>query len=274
LQRLNIIALGKAGVAGAITLSAPGYYVCAANITSSCESDALITITSPGVTLDLNGWTLSASGKVGVDIQASNVTIKNGRIDGCSTGVQVATAVQAVVLRDLTIKNCTSYGVRLEGLSCGLVHTVDCASNAVGVAVTTGGSSNATDIEVTNSVAQFSTGDGFVFDVSGSSGGPLVVQKSVAFENGGDGFDVTQNASSDEVLLKGNSAHRQSATGACGFRVTDVSPGVAVVNCYAGENTDDYNVPTATANKFVEVPTTSGNWDFWECYTPSLSASP
>jgi len=257
---------------GPVALIEPGAYRLHENLISSPGSTAAITITSPGVTLDLAGYTVSVSGQIGIDIQASNVTVKNGKIDGCSTGVRINKIVSGVNLRDLDIRDCTSYGVWFKGVTNGLIHTVQCNSTTSGdgIVVTTGGSSDAKNVEVTNSKVQFSSDDGFVFELSGSGGGPLVALNNVSFENDGDGFDVTQNASSGQVLLKGNSALRQSGTGDIGFRTTDAGPGIAVVNCYASENTTDYSITTTNNDFYEEATTTSGNWSFWECYSPGI----
>jgi len=148
------------------------------------------------------------------------------------------------------------------------------------VVTTDNGVRGFSNVEVSNSKSQFasSDGDGFLFDLRTNSGavtgGPLVVLNSIAFENAGNGFDVTQDANSGHVVLKGNSAQRHSGTGDDGFVATDTGVGIAVVNCYASENTNDYTIATTNNDFHEEATTTAGNWQFWECFSPGLAASP
>lgn len=121
------------------TISQPGDYFVTQNITGS--GSAVVTISTSGhVLLDLNGFTLTASGgsTAGINVfpggDAASVVIRNGRILGASRGVQFNS--QPVIqgrlrLEDLTVRVTGASGeaviastpANIEILNCNLSST-------------------------------------------------------------------------------------------------------------------------------------------------------
>jgi len=95
-------------------ITQPGSYYLSANLGVTKTNG--IEINAEGVTLDLNGFQISrASGSGGSGIYiAPNInrgSIRNGSIKSFADGVQTDSSCLATALRDLTIGNCTSYGI-------------------------------------------------------------------------------------------------------------------------------------------------------------------
>jgi hypothetical protein len=77
------------------TISGGGVYCLTGNLVTSAATGAAITISSPNVTLDLNGWRLAGLGAglgtqtIGIVSSAANVTIRNGIVRGFKTGISL-----------------------------------------------------------------------------------------------------------------------------------------------------------------------------------------
>ena len=83
------------------SIAIAGFYYLAGNVANQ------ITISASNVTLDLNGHTVSG-GTNGIVVNGglSNVTIKNGRIDGVSAdGIQINGGCRNIIIQDVLIKN-------------------------------------------------------------------------------------------------------------------------------------------------------------------------
>ena len=100
-------------------IGADGHYIVTRDILSS-GLGPIITIASPNVTLDLNGFTLDGSG-LGfpvIDIVAPivEVTIRNGTIIGGTESINLATggAVRTVIIEDIQSKDASGDGIHLE----------------------------------------------------------------------------------------------------------------------------------------------------------------
>lgn len=87
-----------------LTISSPGLYIFADNITSSSAN--AIVINSSNVTLDLNQFSLStantASVAITINASLSNITIKNGTINNFAQGIVASTSDNNVVIDTIT----------------------------------------------------------------------------------------------------------------------------------------------------------------------------
>lgn len=108
------------GTAGVI-ISTSGAYYLAGNITVATGDG--ITINASNVTLDLNGFSISSSAApaagIGIAVTGTtNLVISNGSIDGgFIAGVAPPNGMQTprnVRVQNLTVSNCTNWGVLLE----------------------------------------------------------------------------------------------------------------------------------------------------------------
>lgn len=65
-----------------------GSYRLTGNLSAPLGTDA-IEVTSPNVTIDLNGFSISGNGSVGVNATVGDITVKNGTVTGFSQGVNL-----------------------------------------------------------------------------------------------------------------------------------------------------------------------------------------
>jgi parallel beta-helix repeat protein len=215
---------------------------------AGCPGNGIV-IRADGVTIDLNGHSLSGTGAgsgVAIAGKVEGVTVVHGAIQGFSTGVLV-TGRQAV-LSNLTI-----------------------ARNARGVCVCTLFSAGA---QIVDSVISHNAGTGLFFD---SSNGGDYVARNIIDANGADGVDApygndgtryennrfTNNAGYglfiDSAVSRviGNTA---SGNGAAGIHVFEIFPGFSAGYLIA-ENVADRNGGfgiEAPTNTFGESPRDGG----------------
>lgn len=85
-----------------VTISQPGSYRLSGNLTVPGGTDGIVIGTS-GVTLDLNGFSINKSGGPGGqaitdnEVALSRITIRNGQINGFSTGIRLVFSSHVVV---------------------------------------------------------------------------------------------------------------------------------------------------------------------------------
>jgi nitrous oxidase accessory protein NosD len=115
-------------VTAAGTINTSGSYKLANNV----SGDFIITAT--GVTFDLNGYTISATGGgTGITALGNNIWIKNGFVSGGSFGIAANGS------DNFTIENCICTGATNTGISIGIgamygvVRNCQCISCAIGV---------------------------------------------------------------------------------------------------------------------------------------------
>jgi hypothetical protein len=121
----------RIGASGTITISASGSYHLAGNLTVTSGNG--ITVDAAGVTLDLRGFTITSTAAnaygAGVDINAGQVTVCNGRIvsgttydsqaggdqytgPGFDDGVNASgSTVIGIRVHDITVSGCDRYGI-------------------------------------------------------------------------------------------------------------------------------------------------------------------
>lgn len=175
-------------------ISAPGSYYFTKNLQFTTTPGHAITITSPNVTLDLNGFTLSSTASVtgraiSVTDGLNNVTIRNGKIAGNSTVVPATvggfengiyanatggtpfSAFRNLIVEDMQVSGCRGWGL------------VAYYSNVRNCTVAANGSDGliVSESVVTGCIAKFNGGNGIVGAVSS-------ITSSSATSNGRDGF--------------------------------------------------------------------------------------
>ena len=179
------------------TINTSGSYYLAKNLQFTATSGDAISITTPNVTLDLNGFTLSSTAGVtgrGIFVTGglNNVTIRNGKIAGNSTVSPAAIAgfdngiyanasggIPFGAFRNLTLENMQVSGCRTFGIVAYYSTVTHCTIAANG----TDGLS-ASESVVTGCIAKYNGGNG----IFGSS---ITLTNSVAISNGGDGIRAT-----------------------------------------------------------------------------------
>lgn len=136
------IAGGSYG-AGGLTISTPGSYVLTGNV--SATGPTAITIITSNVTLDLNGFTVTAAGTgaagvISITGVPSNITVRNGFVVGGNTGVGIGNSV-GTIIEDLVISGTRQYGVASTSPSARGIVVRRCKITDVG-ALTTSGDGN------------------------------------------------------------------------------------------------------------------------------------
>jgi len=103
------------------TITAPGIYCLAGDLTFAAATGTAVTIASDDVVLDLNSLTLDGTAgpgtqAVGVGTTShSNVVVKNGTVRGFATGIQMSLATGAVVEGIRAVSN-TAAGIAAGGV--------------------------------------------------------------------------------------------------------------------------------------------------------------
>jgi hypothetical protein len=200
-----------------LTISQPGSYYLAEDIATS---GAGIIIDSDHVTIDLNGFALSAElgDCIGINWVKDNVTVKNGFVVGCgATGVNLNAATNSIV-DGVHASDNALYGIRV-GPNSVVVNSVAKSNGSTGITAR-GGSI------VRNCVATQNTGEG----ISGYEGAALLgcvaadntldgivgaesrIEDCSTYRNGGDGIEVKGDCYAARNLSDGN--------GGAGIRAT------------------------------------------------------
>jgi hypothetical protein len=102
-----------------VVISQSGSYVLAGDLQVSGGLTCL-RIQAHHVTLDLNGFQISrgdsSTGPVGIEVDSAlGVTIRNGMIAGCGTGIRCTAVTGDVLIEDVVVRNCVFTGISSEG---------------------------------------------------------------------------------------------------------------------------------------------------------------
>lgn len=223
---------------GTFSITQPGSYYLTGNVTGEVGKHGIL-IAADGVTIDLNGFTLTgvpgAFSGVGHSVSSyRNVTVRNGTATGWGNGVAITGAgnrVEGVRVSDNVgigillsingiVESCTATDNGTNGISVGngcVVRGCTSYSNA-GVGVAGSGSTTVSDCNAHNNATGFNLGlgstvigcsardntaDGFV--ISSAS----VVSNCSAYSNTGDGI----RAASTSVTISGCTASFNEADG-------------------------------------------------------------
>lgn len=251
-----------------INITSPGFYYLTENVSSNSVG---IVISGPGVTLDLNGYTVigNLSGNAshnGVTISGAAdgrpVTIRNGNIYRFSgDGVSAVSSILNVILDNVHISACESNGVDINGnltatnctalnndqqgfLVDGDVQLEKCTARGNGL--------NGFLLErgtVKNCIASFNGDSGFELGFLQLDAGSIHIADSIAEGNNDRGIYVNNNSVITGCLAITNGAAGIQATrdvtiDNCAARLNTqwgflTGFNAAVTNCVAAQNGDD-----------------------------------
>lgn len=109
---------GRIAIAGGTTsvvISQPGSYV----LTGDIVSEFAMQISAPNVTLDLNGYhltsTVASSVALSIGAGLSNVTVRNGAVEGGVNGIAVGSGPTGLLIEDVTVLNAKANGISVAG---------------------------------------------------------------------------------------------------------------------------------------------------------------
>jgi hypothetical protein len=142
-------------ISGPTTITQSGYYRLTRNVISSATSGAIITIQAHNVIIDLNSFFIvgpnnPANTVIGISAnEFGNLTIMNGTIAFCQTGIQLGGNGSATTkninqkIENMRISNCFSIGVLVFSLAPGSIIS-NCQFSQIGGS-TVGGAALAVD---------------------------------------------------------------------------------------------------------------------------------
>jgi hypothetical protein len=203
------------GIGFPATLSLPGSYLLTGNLTLPSEHSTGIEITTDGVTLDLNGFS----------INGPTICINGGSCAPVGTGDGIYSAAKDVTIRNGKVRGAGHYGVFLDsgsGARASVIERVEASNNgstgiigaAYGrirgcVAYNNGGSGIGAGLQsvVLENTVSFNGLDGVAMGSQTTQAGG-VVRGNSSFANGRYGFLVGSGAS-----VMGNSANDNSSYG-------------------------------------------------------------
>ena len=233
---------------GSFTISTSGSYVLAGDRTSPNAGAAAILVNAADVTIDLNGFTITAGVATAQGIRSSSgarrLTVRNGTIVGCEVAVGVLSAgLQSLRVENLRALDCT--GAVIQGPAFPNPSFVtDCTIR--GVAATTHGL-NLANATVRGTQLAMAGGAGIVVvgsyavvvecTVAGTSssgiltGGAAVIDRCVV-------TGMTGDAAGAAISVGGASrvSHSIARVNTVTFGIR-VGGGSTVLNCVASENT-------------------------------------
>lgn len=183
-------------------LATPGSYYLAENL--SVAGGSALYIDGPGVSVDLNGYSISGSGGAvsGIDMAtASGATVRNGVLEGFYVPVSVYDSSH-ITLSDLIVRDNTGAYPLMQLDTSSDVRVERChLSGSLGVGIQLYAAS---DVVIRDGTIQGSTGDGIA--ITGGSQG-VTVQRNVVSANsrgivadGASGVEIGGNTTTDNTL--------------------------------------------------------------------------
>lgn len=172
-----------------VQITARGSYVVTSNLSSSTAGAILIQISSPAVSLDLNGFVLrgDAPMQLGIQIFASDVEVRNGTLSSLGNGISGGSASR-VVLRELDITSSAGAAINLGMVEHVQIRDSVISGNGEGI-VAPGSSMLVEGCTVVGNTA----GDGI------RVGPRSLVADNLVSGNSGDGIEI-----SDQGIVRGN----------------------------------------------------------------------
>ncbi len=107
-----------------VNITQPGSYVLLGNVAVTTGNG--ISIAASGVSLDLNGFSVTSTSIAGTGIAAGSVerlAIRNGSVSGFATGIAIGGSATGATLEDLTVVAARLTGINIfnSGISTGIV---------------------------------------------------------------------------------------------------------------------------------------------------------
>jgi len=178
---------GRIPIATSTTIDQPGHYVVVRDIQSSNPN--VIVIDSSNVTLDLGGHTVTQTGSTGrplfIGFDVTDVTVRNGRLEGGATGVGRLYSGSRATLRleDLEIDGVADFGIKLVELEYIEVLRCRVAGNLAASGIILNGGTDAFGGRIIGNVVENTQGFGIA--LQGLKGGE--VRDNHVYNAGGDG---------------------------------------------------------------------------------------
>lgn len=123
----------------AISINTPGSYVLTGNVGGTGGNG--IAISADNVTLDLNGYAVSSGFNTGNGIVIGSglkgITVRNGLINGFSTGILISAVASEIVLQDLLIREARTTGIQGTNVNGRSVRISRCSIYDTGASTTT-----------------------------------------------------------------------------------------------------------------------------------------
>jgi len=239
-------------------ISQPGSYYLDRNLTGEA-SKVGITITAPGVTLDLNGFAmLGATGATNaINLNASFITVKNGTIRGWpGRGVSFINSAFEHRMEDLTVEANTGRGLELrEG---AIVRHCQIKNNAGGaVRLAFGGVM--TDSQVGGPGTLVDLIDGATVDHCVLDGTGILIQSSSLGVRGNTikNNTISTSGTGDGIVLSGpnhlvvdNTILGDGTAGSVGISAAAGSTGLVLRNNIVKNTADNYSLVSGTNNQY------------------------
>lgn len=258
--------------AAGITISRPGVYILADNITGNgSTTTGLIRITTDNVDLDLNGFFVSnpvgpgGAGGPGVHVVGGigikNIAVRNGTVRACTNnGVQVE-AVTNLIIDSILATDNMGNGIDIDGntgaISNTLINNCRAQNNANGFAIGTTGTTSTHEFRqcqaTDNTAVGFSfTGTSFTFESCFSVGNTLhgfhgtdvfeiVMRECQSKNNSGVGMFFDTAGPAGRRALQNATIENCEAlnNGSSGISCLDAPADVLVKNCTVNSNTGE-----------------------------------
>lgn len=201
---------GRTPIFGPTTISTDGRYIVTRNIGPAASP--IITVSSPNVDIDLNGFTLDNSGSPQPVILApgpvlESLAIRHGTLKGGAVGVDVPFGgMPKVVLEDLRIQSPTGFGIHLVGpLNVAIRGNLINAPTGAGIQIDPFGGSLTTGVIAENSIRD---GGGMGMNIQRASALAILNNRVDAVSDNGIAI-----FGSDGCLLEGNTVEKAGRHG-------------------------------------------------------------
>ena len=203
-------------------ISQPGSYYLTGNLAGQAGRSG-IEVAAPGVTIDLNGFTLQGvSGSLDAvrgTVAATALAVRNGTILGWGEDGADASAAEGARITDLTVQQCAGHGLVLVG-DAAIARCVARLNGGDGVRILST-SLQARTASVSGCTSSGNSGNGF------TAANGTAFAGCVAEGNGLDGFEAGGRASLHNCVAMTN-----------GIDGITVGAGSLVHTCVSGANTD------------------------------------
>lgn len=233
---------GRIPIVSSTTIEQPGHYVVVRDIEST--NPDVIVVNSSDVTLDLEGHTIIRAGSTGrpvlIGADATDITIRNGRLEGGASGVtQVYTGSRATIrLEELEIEGTTQFGIELLQLEYVEILRCRVAGNVAATGIVLSGATDAFGGRIIGNVVENTQSHGI--SLQGLKGGE--VRDNHVYNPGGNGSaDGIQLWSSSGWDAGGNrvSGNTIRSSGDHGITVSADVPGNIIIGNTLTDNAGD-----------------------------------
>ena len=254
------------------TISTPGYYCLAANITQNAAAAAItITAAGSGSILDLNDFTItggvSSTTAISVANNTTDLTIKNGTITTFTqTGITMGTGIARCSLNNINCISCANQGISIGGgdtlflFNCGVYNSATNASFATPAGIVISNAVNAQLVDcVVDSCGSANTNTFSAINVTGTT---AYLTNCIATNNTNSAtlVGILAQVTNGAIIQWCDGSGSTSASLMQGINVANNSP---LINCSAINNISSAAVDTASffvgSNVIIQSCITAGS---------------